>query len=117
MWFGSPSDRKDVIKVGKVPKRFTRMSPGLTGLSCREMLDMLGLFIMERRRLKGDLIKVYKITRGIDNVNTHSLFPKVEYSNTRRHRLKVKGERFKRDLRDNYFTQSSLYLEFTARTC
>jgi len=60
--------RKDIIKLERVQKRFTRMLPGLVGLSYKERLDRLGLFSLERRRFWGDLIEVYKITRGIDKV-------------------------------------------------
>eukprot|EP00061_Rhincodon_typus_P013426 g39796.t1 len=54
--------RKDVVKLEKVEKRFTRMLPGLSN---RERLDKLGLFSLERQRLRDDLIEVYKIMRGM----------------------------------------------------
>ena len=40
----SPEYRKDSIKLERVQKRFTRMLPGLDGLSYKERLDRLGLF-------------------------------------------------------------------------
>ena len=64
--FWSPYYRKDIIKCERVQKRFTRMLLGLDGLSYKERLDRLGLFSLERRRLRGDLIEVYKIMRGTD---------------------------------------------------
>eukprot|EP00061_Rhincodon_typus_P005580 g25269.t1 len=57
---------KDVVKLEKVRKRFTRMLPGLEGLSYRERLNSLGLFSLDRRILRGDPIEVYKIMRGMD---------------------------------------------------
>jgi len=42
-------------------RRLTRMLPGLGGLSYEERLERLGMFSLERRRLWGDLIEVYKI--------------------------------------------------------
>ncbi|MBB6707133.1 reverse transcriptase family protein [Proteus mirabilis] len=103
--FWSPSYRKDVVKLERVQKRFTRMLPGLEDLSYRERLNRLGLFSLERRRLRGDLIEVYKIMRGMDRINRQSLFPGVGESRTRGHRFRVRGERYKRDLRGNFFTQ------------
>eukprot|EP00061_Rhincodon_typus_P010618 g35050.t1 len=61
------------------------MLPRLKGLSYKEMLGLLSL---ERRRLRGDVIEVYKIMRGIDKVNNQDLFPRVGESKTRGHRFK-----------------------------
>eukprot|EP00061_Rhincodon_typus_P017132 g45691.t1 len=79
---------KDVVKVERVQKRFTRTLPGLEGLSYRERLNRLGLFSLEHWRLRRDLIEVYKIMRGMDGVNRQSLFPVVEESKIIRHRVK-----------------------------
>ena len=67
----------------RVQKRFTRMLPGMEGISYEERLEKLGLFSLERRRLRGDLIEVYKIMRGMDRVDSQKLFPRVEESITR----------------------------------
>ena len=66
--FWSPYYRKDIIKLERVQKRFTRMLPGLDGLSYKKRLDRMGLFSLEHRGLRGDLIAVYKIMRGIDQL-------------------------------------------------
>ena len=44
-----------------VQKRFTRMLPGLEGISYEERLDKFGFFSLEQRMLRGDLLEVYKI--------------------------------------------------------
>ena len=104
MQFWSPYYRKDIIKLERMQKRFTRMLPGLDGLSYKERLDRLGLFSLERRRLRGDLIEVYNM-RGIDQLDIQYLFPKVGESKTRGHRFKVRGERYKSVQRGNLVTQ------------
>ena len=71
------------MKLERVLKRFTRMLPGLEDLSYRERLNRLGLFSLERRRLRGDLIEVYKIMRDMERVNRQGLFPGVGESRTR----------------------------------
>ena len=103
--FWSPYYRKDIIKLERVQKRFTRMLPRLDGLSYKERLDRLGLFSLKRKRLRGDLIEVYKIMTGIDQLDSQYLFPKVGNSKTRGYRFKVRGERYKSVQKGNFFTQ------------
>eukprot|EP00061_Rhincodon_typus_P008725 g31592.t1 len=59
------------------------MLTGLEYISYKEKLDKLRLLLLEHQRLRGDLIEVYKIMRGLDRVNSWSLSPRVEMSNTR----------------------------------
>ena len=80
------------------------MLPGLDGLSYKERLERLGLFPLECRRLRGDLIEVYEIMRGSDQRDSQYRFTKVEEFKTRRHRFKVRGERYKSVQRGNVFT-------------
>ena len=104
--FWSPSYRKDVNKIERVQRRFTRIVPGLKKLSYRERLNRLGLYSLERRRMRGDLIEVYKILMGIDRVNASRLFPlRRGEKKTRGHGLRVKGEKFKGNIRGGFFTQ------------
>ena len=97
--------RKDIIKLERVQKRFTRMLPGLDGLSYKERLDILGLFSLEHMRFRVDLIEVYKIMRGIDQFDGQHLFQNVGESTTRRHKFKVRRERYKRVQKRTFFTQ------------
>ena len=41
--------------------------------------------------MRGDLVEVYKITRGIDWVDAQSLLPRVGEPRTRGHGFKVRG--------------------------
>lgn len=84
------------------------MMPGLRGLSYNERLDKLGLYSLERRRMRGDLIEVYKIMRGIDRVDVSRLFPlRLGEVNTRGHDFRLKGERFKGNIRGGFFYSES----------
>ena len=101
--FWSPYYKKAITRMSA--EKFYRMLPGLDGLSYKERLDRLGLFSLERRRLRGDPIQVYKIMRGTDQLDSQYLFPEAGESKTRGHRFKVRGERYRRVQRDNFFTQ------------
>ena len=92
--FWSPDYQNDVEALERVQKRFTRMLLGMEGISNEERLEKLGLFSLERWRLRGGLIEVYKIMRGMDRADSQMLFPRVEKSSTRRCRFKVHGEKF-----------------------
>ena len=113
--FWLPYYSKDFIKLERVPKIFTKTLHGHDGLSYKERLDRLGPFSLERRRLRSDLIEVYKIMRGTDQLDNQYLFPKIGESETRGYRFKVRGNRYKRVQRGNFFTEGGECLEQVAR--
>lgn len=62
-------------------------------LSYRKRLEWVVLFSLEHRRVKGDLIEVYEIMRGMKKVNAHRPFT-IEDSKTSGHWVKVERKRF-----------------------
>eukprot|EP00061_Rhincodon_typus_P002350 g17290.t1 len=74
--------QKDVVALQRVQKRFTSMLPGMEDISYEERLEKLGLFALERRRLRGDLIEFYKIMKGTARLDSQKLFPRVDESVT-----------------------------------
>ena len=54
---------KDVLVIAGVHRRFTRLIPGMTGLSYEEKLSRLGLYSLEFSRMRGDLIETYHRVR------------------------------------------------------
>ena len=103
--FWSPNLRKDILAIEGVQRRFTRLIPGMAGLSYEERLDRLGLYSLEFRRLRGDLIETYKILKGLDRLDAGRLFPMLGKSRTRGHSLKIRGKSYRTEMRTFFFTQ------------
>ena len=55
--------------------------------------------------MRGDQIEVYKMIKGMDKVDVERMLPLVGHSRTRGHNLRIRGSKFKTELRRNYFSQ------------
>jgi len=68
--------------------RATTLVSGLEKLTYEERLDLLGLTTLEERRLRRDMIEVFKILKGF-YVMSSSTFFTLSSSGLRRHSLKL----------------------------
>ena len=58
------------------------MIPGLARLGYEEQLKETGLYILERRWLRGDMMEMFTIMKGIDKINADELFNRVDSDRT-----------------------------------
>ena len=98
--------KKDIDILEKVQKRATRIVPELHGLSYDQRLIELGLTSLVTRRRRGDLIEVFKIVHGFDDLERSKFFKfewEVHSYNTRGHNFQIKSKFGSRTLRQGFF--------------
>ncbi|XP_073516627.1 uncharacterized protein [Phyllobates terribilis] len=108
--FWAPVLRKDILELERVQRRATKVIKGMEGLEYPERLSKLGLFTLEKRRLRGDLINMYKYIRGQYRDLSHDLFIPRMVTKTRGHTMRLEERRFLHQHRRGFFTVRAVRL-------
>lgn len=62
--FWVPQFKKDVEKQERSIQRADEMLSGLQHLTCENMLKKLGLVSLSKKKIRGDLIRIYNYLKG-----------------------------------------------------
>jgi hypothetical protein len=108
----APYKVKHIEKLESVQKKATKQMPGMKELSYPERLEKLKLPTLSYRRLRGDLIEMYKLTHGIydkETTNFIKLWENVANKTSKRgHSLKLFPQRASKEIRKNsYITRTT----------
>lgn len=104
----SPHLKKLVDKIEQVQRRATKQLPGLGNLPYSERLKKLKLPTLSYRRVRGDMIELYKFTHEIYDPEVCNCVKLLKNTNirhsTRTNQHKIAQQRPKLEIRRNFFS-------------
>jgi len=99
-----PQHKKDIGVLEQVQMRATKVIRGLEYLSYEDRMRELGLFSLEKRRLRDDLLAAFQYLKAAYRKDGECLFTRVCSDRTRVKGCKLKEGRFRLDIRKKFFT-------------
>ena len=89
----SPSTIRDQRRIEGVQRRATKLVSSVSELSHHERLRKLGIPSLQYRRMRADMLQVYKILHGIERINPDVFFELADGTRTRGHKYKIIKQR------------------------
>ena len=105
----NPHSKEDIEIIEKVQMRATKLVVSVKHPSCEDRLKKIGIPTLKYRRLRGDLIDVFKIITNIDN-NGNCISTLNKDLETRGNRYKLYQTHVNYDLRKYFFANRIITL-------
>jgi len=86
----SPRLQKDVYNIERIQCCFTKRFPGMGSLSYSDRLGHLNLESLESRRVKADLVLLFKVIHGFVDIDCNAMFDIQTDWTTRGHDLHIR---------------------------
>ena len=96
--------KKEAITLENVQRRATKLVSSIRHLTYSERLRALGIPTLQYRRLRADMIEVFKIFSGIDIID-RDIFPAPTSYITRGHSRKIQKKHSRTNIRKYSFSQ------------
>ena len=103
-----PYHKKDIDKLERVQRRATKPIPDRKHLFYERRLLECRLTTLETRILRGDLIEVFKILNGYEDIDSNIVFKLKEDIMTRGHKAALVKPYFRLDKRKFSFSQRTI---------
>lgn len=104
----NPYTRGSIRNVERVQKRMCRLLPEVRYLTYKNQLKVLGLLSLETRRLRFQLITIFKMRKGLIDLDLNRFFVINENRRTRGHSCHIIPKFSKNNYRLNFFTVSAI---------
>nr|XP_053657327.1 uncharacterized protein LOC128706451 [Cherax quadricarinatus] len=102
--FWSPYYRMDIDSLENIQRRMTKMIYCVRNLPYEDRLKALNLHSLERRRMRGDIIEVYKWMTGINKGDINKVLRVSNQVRTRNNGFKLDKFRFRKDIGKYWFS-------------
>ena len=99
-----PHLQKDIDNIESVQRRALKMIRGMQNLPYPRRLKETNLITLESRRVRADLIEVYKIINNLEGIPKDKMFI-MNTNITRGHELKIYKQRTRLNIRKFFFSQ------------